>query len=62
MEASTIDVKVNRGQVVVIAKGRTGRGQSYIKDWRVLAVEKISDPQFKVEMALAVKELLDRGA
>lgn len=58
MNASRIDVKISKGKVVVTAKGKTERGQSFIKGSQALQVETISDPKFKAEMAAAVTELL----
>ena len=62
MKAATIEIRTARGQVVVVATGRTPSGQRYIKDTKTLDAKKIADPQFKVQMATAVLELLESGA
>lgn len=62
MEAAQIAVRKVRGHMVVIAIGRTPRGQSYIKGQKVLAATGVRDPDFKREMDAAVKELLGSEA
>lgn len=52
-----IEVKIERGQVVVIGLGRTNRGQRFIRAVEPLLVKSISDPNFKAEMAAAVEKL-----
>lgn len=56
----TIHVKRARGKLVVQGEGRTDRGQKYIIDVKKLDVETPGDPQFKAELALAVKEMIGR--
>lgn len=62
MKAYTIDIKKAHGLIVVNAKGRTGRGQSFIKASRTLPLVDISDKKFKAEMAKAVSEMLESDA
>lgn len=62
MQAAQIAVKKERGHMVVIALGRTPRGQSYIKGRKVLVAQGVRDPDFKREMDAAVKELLGSEA
>ncbi len=60
MEVASMEIKSQHGLVVVIAKGRTGTGQGYIKDSKVLDVKSVRDPNFKAQLATAIKELLER--
>jgi len=62
MQAATIEVKRYHGKMEVRVTGRTGRGQSFIKDRRVLNIDSMSDPKFKPEMTAAVKEMLGSEA
>lgn len=54
----TVEVKKQRGKIVVNGLGQTPRGQNFIRKQKALGVARISDPKFKSEMAAAVTELL----
>jgi hypothetical protein len=58
MKAATVEVKQYHGRVIVYTTGRTGRGQSFIKDKRILGCKSMADKKFKAEMAQAVVEML----
>lgn len=53
-----IHVKKERGLLVVVGKGATPRGKSYIKKTAKLKVKSPSDPMFKDELAAAIKKML----
>lgn len=52
-----VHVKKERGVLVVVGKGATPRGKSYIKKTENLKAKSPSDPLFKDELAVAIKEL-----
>ena len=54
----TVEVRRERGKVIVQGKGRTPRGTQYIKSKQALDVKRVSDPGFKEELAAAVDKLL----
>lgn len=58
----TIQVKVSRQRVWVQGLGVTPSGQKFIRTNTELAVKSISDPNFKGQMATAVKDMLGQGA
>lgn len=58
MQAYAIEVKLERGRLVVKALGKTPSGRPYIKARKELAAHRIRDPKFKDEMAAAVEEIL----
>jgi hypothetical protein len=62
MEAATLEIRRSRGDLVVIATGRTGRGQRYVKGVEPIKAKETSDPDFKSEMSAAVNKLLEREA
>lgn len=62
MEAAQIEIKVERGRLVVRAIGRGPRGQKYVKARKVLAARTMYDKDFKAQMDSAVKELLGSTA
>lgn len=53
-----VHVKKERGVLVVIGKGATPRGKSYIKQRAALKAKAPSDPLFKDELAAAISEML----
>ena len=53
----TIQVKRMRGKLVVIGMGKTGRGQAYIKRSVPIAAKRMTDPNYKSDLAAAVAEL-----
>lgn len=53
----TIEIKKERGKLVVIGLGKTNRDQRYIRGRVPLTVESIADPKFKSEMAAAVEKI-----
>ncbi len=53
-----IQVKRERGVLVVQGLGRTPRGQKYIKATIPIAAPKMSDKNFKSEMTAAVTEMM----
>jgi len=61
MEAAQIEVRVEKGKVLVQAIGRTPKGQRFIKAQEVLTVSSIADKNFKGEMTAAVDKILGRG-
>lgn len=62
MQASSIEVRIRRGQVIIQAIGRNAKGQRYIKGIVPLKAKTISDTNFKAQMTAAVQELLERDA
>lgn len=62
MQASAIEVKIRRDELIVQAIGRNAKGQRYIKGSIPLKAKKISDPNFKAEMEAAVIKLLESDA
>jgi hypothetical protein len=58
MQAGAIEVKRERGVIVVNALGRTPSGTKFIKAKKALKATKFSDKTFKAEMIAAVEELL----
>lgn len=62
MEAAQIEVKKERGRLIVKAIGRGPRGQKYTKARKELAVKSMSDLNFKAQMEAAVYELLGSEA
>lgn len=53
----TVQVKRERGKLVVQGLGKTPRGQNFIKQTVVLSAKNIADPAFKSQMATAVAEM-----
>ena len=53
----TVEVRKRHGVMVVVALGRTPRGQKYIKKELKLKAKSSQDPKFKAELATAVAEL-----
>lgn len=62
MQAVTVEIKSANGHLSVLALGRTGRGQRYIKAVKGMGATSMHDKNFKTEMAGAVKELLGSEA
>lgn len=62
MQAATVEIKGSSGHLSVLAIGRTGRGQRYIKAVKGMAATSMRDKNFKTEMAQAVKALLESEA
>jgi hypothetical protein len=60
MHVSAIEVKRQRGRLVVVALGQTPRGQSFIKGIGVLNSREMTDESFKTDLAEAVKDILSR--
>ncbi len=58
----TIQVKISRGTLTVQGMGETPRGQRYIRQSERLKASRISDPQFKSEMAAAIAKLFDQSS
>lgn len=56
--ANAIQVKKERGHMVVTSIGRTPRGTKYLKQSIRLSVSSPADPGFKDELARAVTELV----
>lgn len=54
----TIQVKRERGKLVVQGLGKTPRGQKFIKDTEVLGVKSPADPDFKTQLGAAVSKML----
>lgn len=52
-----IHVKRQRGKLVVQGMGQTPRGQKYIKRSEDIAAPKMTDKEFKAELATAVAKL-----
>lgn len=55
---ASVSVRRKHGHMIVVGHGRTQRGQKYIKSQVELEAKKPSDPNFKDELATAVKEIL----
>lgn len=55
---ASIHVKVQGKKLTVLGMGQTNRGQKYIKKAIPIKVAKMSDEQFKTELAAAVNEIL----
>lgn len=53
----TVQVKRERGKLVVQGLGKTPRGQKFIKDTVELDAAHMSDPAFKSDLAKAVTEI-----
>lgn len=53
-----VEVKRERGKLVVQGSGETPRGKAFIRSTVVLAAERTTDPAFKEEISAAVKEML----
>lgn len=53
-----VHVKRERGKLTVIGMGQTPRGQRFIKERVVLNALDTQDPDFKTELAAAVKKML----
>jgi hypothetical protein len=62
MEAATVEIRRSRGDLVVTATGRTGKGQRYVKGVEVIKAQSTSDPNFKSELSAAVNKLFEREA
>lgn len=56
---NTIQLKKERGHMVVTVIGRTPRGVKYLKQSVTLKATSPSDPGFKSELAAAVNTLVD---
>lgn len=54
----TIEVKRQRGGLVLQGLGRTPRGTKFIRETEALGVKNMADPEFKTKMAAAVKKML----
>lgn len=54
---ASVHVRRQRGRLVVQGQGQTPRGQRFIRDTKELRVQKVSDKDFKTEMATAVDEI-----
>lgn len=54
----TVEVKTTRGKVHVFGMGQTNTGQKFIRKNIPLQVSKITDKQFKSELAVAIEEML----
>lgn len=57
----TVEVKRQRGKLVVQGLGKTPRGQKFIRETTELKASKLTSPEFKAEMAAAVKEMLSEA-
>lgn len=53
----TVQVKRMKGKITVLAMGKTPKGQQFIREMRPLLATKVSDPDFKKELAAAVADL-----
>lgn len=62
MEVAVMEIKKSHGKVRVQATGQNARGRRYIKGVVQLTCASISDPDFKAQMAEAVKQIADRTA
>lgn len=60
--SGAIEIRKQRGRLVVNGIGRTPRGQKFIAKQVKLTVKDMGDPAFKSEMASAVNEILGREA
>lgn len=58
----TVEVKRSRGKLVVQGLGRTARGTKFIRTTTELKAAKLSDKNFKSEMATAVDQMLAQEA
>lgn len=58
-QAAQIAVKRERGMLVVQAIGLTPRGQKYIKGSAPIAAKSMRDPDYKAQVAAAIKQLLE---
>lgn len=54
----TIQVKTERGTLVVQGLGRSPRGTKYIKETLALKVTTMASKDFKAQMSTAVKEMM----
>lgn len=54
----TVQVKRERGKLVVQGLGATPRGQKYVKENVVLVAPHMSSPNFKGQLSTAVKQML----
>lgn len=59
---ATVHVKKARGKIIVEGEGRTPRGQKYLKGNIPLKASKMSDKDFKSELAAAVAELIPQSS
>lgn len=62
VEAGRIVVKRSRGKLVINAMAQTPRGTQFIKASKELKCEKVTDKDFKDEMAAAVEELIGKSS
>lgn len=53
----TVQVKRERGELVVQGLGKTPRGQNFIKDTETLGVKSSADPAFKGKLVAAVAKM-----
>lgn len=58
----TIQVRMERGELVLIGMGKTGRGQSYAKRRVVIGSQSVRSPDFKGKLAAAVDKLFQSEA
>lgn len=58
----TVQVKRERGVLVVQGLGQTPRGQNYIKDTKSLEVKGSSDPQFKGKLTAAIAQMFTESS
>ncbi len=54
----TIHVKRVHGKLVVQGDAQTPRGKKFIRATTELSVKRMSDPDFKAQLAIAVDEML----
>lgn len=57
----TIQVRMERGRLVLIGMGKTGRGTAYIKKGVPIESKSPSAPDFKEKLGQAVDELYRSG-
>lgn len=55
----TIQVKRERGKLVLQGLGKTPRGQKFIRDTEPLSAKNMDSPSFKADLSDAVKDMLD---
>lgn len=58
---ASIHVRTQRKRITVTGMGQTNRGTKYIKNSVTLKATKMTDKNFKSELAAAVNELLGSG-
>ena len=56
-EFATVEIRRVRGVLRLVGLGKTGRGQRYIKNQVDVDAPKLSSPDFKDELAKAMKNL-----